>query len=97
MITSRRRLLFGFGATILAAPAIVRVAANLMPVSTRGGMSELERHFEHIEKLMRPPMIADPFLLNEPASIIPGMITFVSADHYRAFRPVFEILPAGHA
>jgi hypothetical protein len=35
MITSRRSLLFGAGATLLAAPAIVRVAANLMPVSTR--------------------------------------------------------------
>lgn len=33
MITQRRSLLFGLGATLLAAPSIVRVAANLMPVS----------------------------------------------------------------
>ncbi len=37
MIASRRRFLFGAGATaatLVAAPSIVRAAANLMPVST---------------------------------------------------------------
>lgn len=34
MIASRRSFLFGASATLIAAPAIVRVAANLMPVST---------------------------------------------------------------
>lgn len=34
MIAPRRRFLFGAGASLLVAPAIVRVAANLMPVST---------------------------------------------------------------
>ena len=33
MITSRRSFFLGAGATFLAAPSIVRVAANLMPVS----------------------------------------------------------------
>ena len=32
MIASRRRFLFSAGASLLAAPSIVRVAANLMPV-----------------------------------------------------------------
>lgn len=35
MIPSRRRFLFGAAATLVAAPAIVRVAANLMPISSR--------------------------------------------------------------
>lgn len=35
MIPSRRRFLFGATAALVAAPAIVRVAANLMPVSVK--------------------------------------------------------------
>jgi hypothetical protein len=35
MITSRRRFLLGASTTLVAAPAIVRVAANLMPVSSK--------------------------------------------------------------
>lgn len=35
MIASRRGFLLGAGATLLAAPSIVRVAANLMPVSAK--------------------------------------------------------------
>ncbi len=35
MILSRRRFFLGASAALVAAPAIVRVAANLMPISTR--------------------------------------------------------------
>ena len=34
MIAARRGFLFGAGAALLTAPAIVRVAANLMPISS---------------------------------------------------------------
>jgi hypothetical protein len=34
IIASRRRFLFGASASLLVAPAIVRVAAHLMPIST---------------------------------------------------------------
>ena len=34
MLSSRRRFLLGAGVAFVAAPAIVRVAANLMPIST---------------------------------------------------------------
>ncbi len=40
MITSRRRFFLGASAALVAAPAIVRVAANLMPVSTRAFVPE---------------------------------------------------------
>lgn len=65
MIASRRRFLFGAGASLLAAPAIVRVAANLMPVKPlRLGASldftsaDLALSVEHwTEQFLKPQMI----------------------------------------
>lgn len=54
------------------------------------------RKAEFIEKLVRPPMTAPPELKNEPASIMPGMITFVNtANGKPAFTPAFEMQPQG--
>jgi hypothetical protein len=94
MIASRRRFLFGAATSLIAAPAIVRVAANLMPVSSLH--DEMRRKAEFIEKLIRPPLICDPMLKCEPASIMPGMITYVNALNGRTpFAPAFEVLPRG--
>lgn len=53
---------------------------------------ETRRKAEFIEKGVRPPMGADPELKNEPASIIPGMITYVnsSGTGKKGFWPLFE-------
>jgi len=52
---------------------------------------ETLRKAEFIEKGVRPPMGADPALKNEPASIIPGNITYVGADGgKKGFWPLFE-------
>lgn len=49
------------------------------------------RKAEFIEKGVRPPMGADPELKNEPASIIPGQITFINtANGKKGFWPLFE-------
>ncbi len=57
---------------------------------------ETMRKGEFIEKLVRPPMGADPVLRNEPASIIPGRVTYVNADAgKKGFWPLFEVNPAG--
>lgn len=48
MISSRRRFLFGAGATLLAAPAIVRVA-SLMPVSALKGDVFAQMQAEYLE------------------------------------------------
>jgi hypothetical protein len=56
---------------------------------------ETRRKAEFIEKLVRPPMGANPELKNEPASIIPGMITYMNtSDGKKGFFPLFEVQPA---
>lgn len=54
--------------------------------------TETLRKAEFLEKGVRPPMIADPELKNEPASVMPGMITFVNTANSRVgFKPAFEV------
>ncbi len=53
---------------------------------------ETRRKAEFIEKGVRPPMGANPELKNEPSSIIPGMITYMSTDGgKKGFWPLFEV------
>lgn len=52
------------------------------------------RKAEFIEKGVRPPMGADAELKNEPASILPGQVTFMStANGKKGFWPLFEPKP----
>lgn len=61
---------------------------------TKQIQQETLRKAEAIEKGVRPPMGADPELKNEPASILPGMITYVSQDTgKKGFWPLFEMIP----
>lgn len=54
--------------------------------------TETVRKAEFLEKGVRPPMLADPELKNEPASIMPGMVTFVNTQNGKAgFKPAFEV------
>lgn len=56
--------------------------------------TETLRKAEFIEKLVRPPMTAPPEMKNEPASIMPGMVTFVNtANGKAAFTPAFQVQP----
>jgi hypothetical protein len=53
---------------------------------------ETRRKAEFIEKLVRPPMGANPELKNEPSSIIPDKITYVSTEGgKKGFWPLFEV------
>lgn len=55
---------------------------------------ETRRKAEFIEKGVRPPMGANPELKNEPSSIIPGMITYMSTEGgKKGFWPLFEPAP----
>ena len=56
---------------------------------------ETRRKAEFIEKGVRPPMGANPELKNEPASIIPAHITYMSTEgSKKGFWPLFEVQPA---
>lgn len=55
---------------------------------------ETRRKGEFIEKLVRPPMGANPEMKNEPSSIQPGNITYSSTDGgKKGFWPLFEVSP----
>lgn len=55
---------------------------------------ETKRKGEAIEKQVRPPMGADPELKNEPSSILPGHITYVSSQSgKKGFWPLYEVKP----
>lgn len=57
--------------------------------------TETLRKGEFLEKGVRPPMGADPALKNEPASIMPAMITYTSTEGgKKGFWPLFEVNPA---
>lgn len=59
---------------------------------------ETRRKAEFIDKLVRPPMIADAEMKNEPSSILPGNITYVNmAGGKKGFVPAFEVQPAAMA
>ena len=54
--------------------------------------TETLRKAEVIEKIVRPPMGAPPELKNEPASIMPGQVTYFSTQSGAfGFKPLFQV------
>ena len=52
------------------------------------------RQGEYIDKFVRPPMVGDIALMNQPTSIRSGDITSVNAQNGKqAFYPAFEVNP----
>ena len=55
---------------------------------------ETERKAEAIEKMVRPPMLASMEMKNEPASILPGKVTYVAQlTAGTGMRPAYEVAP----
>lgn len=55
---------------------------------------ETKRKGEAIEKLVRPPLLGSMELKNEPSSILPGHITFVSQlGPEKGMRPIYTVNP----
>ncbi len=53
--------------------------------------SQQRRKLEAIDKQVKPPMVGPPSLRNEPASLLPGGITYVADPSGQSFRPAMEV------
>lgn len=54
---------------------------------------EQRRKAEAIDKIVRPPMVAGVSMKNEPASILPGAITYVADIAAAGFKPAYQVDP----
>lgn len=55
---------------------------------------ETLRKAEAIEKMVRPPLVADMQLKNQPSSILPGHVTYVAnLGAGTGMRPIYEVNP----
>lgn len=54
---------------------------------------EQRRKAEAIDKLVRPPMVAGVSMKNEPASILPGAVTYVADVTGAGFKPAYQVDP----
>lgn len=49
---------------------------------------------EAIEKQVRPPLLADMTMKNQPSSILPGHVTYgVDISNGKGMRPIYEVMP----
>lgn len=54
---------------------------------------ETKRKAQAIDKMVNPPMVADVQLKNQPASLLPGGVTYVTGQNNVGFKPVYEVQP----
>ena len=54
---------------------------------------EQRRKAEAIDKMVRPPMVGSVSMKNEPASILPGGVTYVADMAQGGFKPAFQVEP----
>lgn len=52
---------------------------------------EQTRKLEGIDKMVRPPMTGPTSMMNNPASLLPGKITYVDDPNRMGFRPAMEV------
>ena len=54
---------------------------------------ETKRKAQAIEKMVNPPMLADIQLKNQPASLLPGGVTYIAGQANVGFKPVYQVVP----
>lgn len=54
---------------------------------------EQKRKAQAIDKMVNPPMVGDVALKNEPASLLPGGVTYVQSTAGVGFKPAYEVRP----
>ena len=52
---------------------------------------EQKRKLEAIERQVKPPMVGPPSLRHEPATLLPGNITYVADPSGQSFKPAFDV------
>jgi len=52
-----------------------------------------KRKAQGIDKQVNPPLVADTALRNEPASVLPGGVTYVANAQGVGMKPVYEVKP----
>ncbi|MBX5020415.1 portal protein [Rhizobium lentis] len=52
---------------------------------------EQTRKLEALDKMVRPPMTGPTSMKNNPASLLPGTITYVDDPNRMGYRPAFEV------
>jgi hypothetical protein len=57
----------------------------------KGLQVETKRKWEGIDKKVRPPMTGPTSMRNNPASLLPGAITYVDDPTGKGFRPAMEV------
>ncbi len=53
--------------------------------------TQQRRKLEAIDKQVKPPMVGPPSLRNEPASLLPGGVTYVADPSGQSFRPAMDV------
>ncbi len=57
-------------------------------------LQQLEmRTAQAIDKVLNPPMVADVSMKNEPASLLPGGVTYVANMAQSGFKPAYQVPP----
>lgn len=54
---------------------------------------ETKRKAQALDKLVNPPMLADIELKNQPASLLPGGVTYSAKAQGVGFKPVYQVNP----
>lgn len=54
---------------------------------------EQKRKGQAIDKMVNPPLVADVQLKNQPASLLPGAITYVAGQNNTGIKPIFSVVP----
>lgn len=52
-----------------------------------------KRTAQAIDKVLNPPMVADAAMKNEPASLLPGGVTYVANVQQSGFKPAYTVPP----
>lgn len=60
---------------------------------TKQLQQEQLRKAQAIDKMVNPPLVADVQLKNQPASLLPGGITYVAGQNNIGLKPIFEVNP----